>query len=223
MLPAFIHLPLSTGYVLAGLFTCTPHPAPDVTVNFYKNPPRISHARSSAYLMSMKQNSSSPNYGSEFPELDGVTRGQIQFKYNLDFSETEEIELRQACVRTKSAHITVTYTPTIYISSNVAKGTCRYAATLDHEMKHVRVDLDAIHEFLPDIEKAAANALRRAQTTEPISSRQVDKLRDDISEKLSKALDEQTDALQQTRTSRQRKIDSRAEYERLSNACAGER
>jgi len=223
MLPEFMHLPVSTGYILAGLFTCHPGAAPDVTLQFRNEPPVINHTRSSAYLLRMKKNSSSPPYGGAFPILDGITNGKMQMKYDIEFTGTEETRSHQACVAASAAHLVITYKPVIYISSNILNGTCRYDATLDHEMKHVRTDIKTINEYIPDIREAAERALRHAQTARPVASRDVDQLREDISDELSKAVDEQSHALEKTRTTRQRGIDSAAEYTRLSHACPDER
>ena len=218
MLPAFMHLPLSTGYVLVGLFSCPARSAPDITLQFQNDPPRISHTRSSASLTKLKKVSSSPSY-EEFPILEGVTSSQIQLKYDVSFTDREELRSHQSCVAISSARITITYKPVVYINSNIPKGSCRYKETLKHEMKHVATDIDTINEFLPDIRDAAANALRHTQTTEPIDTDRADDLHDDISEKLSEAVNEENAELQKTRKKRQRQIDSREEYERLSKAC----
>ena len=214
-----MHLPLSTGYVLVGLFSCPAKPAPNITLQFQNDPPRISHTRSSASLMKLKKNSASPSY-EEFPILEGVTSSQIQVKYDVNFTDREDMQARQACISISSVHITITYKPVIYINSNIRKGSCRYKETLKHEMKHVRTDIDTINEFTPDIRDAAADALRYTQTTEPIDTDHADDIHDDISEKLSEAIDEENADLQKTRKKRQRQIDSRAEYERLSKACS---
>ena len=130
------------------------------------------------------------------------------------------MQTHQSCVTTSAVHITITYKPVIYVSSNIPKGSCRYKATLKHEMKHVSTDIDTISEFIPDIKDATADALRHAQTTEPVDTDRTDDMHDDISQKLSDAINEENTAFQKTRKKRQREIDSREEYERLSKACS---
>ncbi len=222
MLPSFAHLPLSTAYVLASFFSCDPATPPSVTVQFQNTPLKISNTRPSAYLMDLKKDSSSPNYGGEFPKLDGLTSGTFQFKYDLDFTDTEQLMLHKACVRTKSAHIVITYMPTIYISSNAQPSTCRYNVTFEHEMRHVNTDINTINEFISYIQTHAAVAISPEHSLQPILETQIESAHDRVSNKLSQALTDATDVLQQTRTYRQRQIDTRQEYERLSKACPNE-
>ena len=222
MLPVFTHLPLSTGYVLVSLFSCDPKAEPAITLQFENHRPHISNTRSSAYLLRLQKDSVSPNYGGEFPMLDGLTRGAFQFSYNQNFTSKEQPQLHKACVRTSAVHIVITYKPTIYISSKAVPGSCRYTATLKHEMRHVNTDINTINEFIPRIKALAADAITPARNPRPIEESKVDAAEDDMSEKLSQALQEATDALQKTRASRQRLVDSRKEYERLSKACPNE-
>lgn len=223
MIPAFLHQTLSTGYVLASIFTCDPATAPAVTVHLQNHPPQIINSRSSEYLMGLKKHSVSPDYGGEFPNLDGLTSGSFQFKYELSFKETTQTLLHTACIETRSAHITIAYTPTIYISSNEAPGSCRYNATLEHEKHHVKVDIDTIKEFMPYIKTHAAVALESEEHPKPVDADDLKGGQQIISAKLSKALKDATNALQVVRTERQRDVDSREEYERLSEECANER
>ena len=222
MLPAFAHISLSTGYILAGLFSCEPSTAPAITVQFQNNPPQISNTRSSTYLLNLKKDSSSPNYGREFPNLDGLTSGVFQFKFDLDFTNTEQMMLHTACVQTKAVSVVITYTPTVYISSSAAPGSCRYAATMEHEMRHVSTDIDTINEFIPRIKTLAKAALASTAHPKPINENEEESAQNDVSEQLSQVLEEETNAIQKARKSRQALVDTRAEYERLSRACPNE-
>jgi hypothetical protein len=219
MLPTFMHLSLSTGYVLASLSACPAMPAPDVTLDFQNERPTISHTRSSSYLMNM--NSSSPKYGGEFPIMEGLTDSDIRIEYKTNFTGTG-VSHDRLCVVVKSVDITVTYKPTVYISSNIPPATCRFDVTLQHEMKHVNAGINTINEFIPDIKLAAAQAAQDAQTVNPVSENNIDSIRDNIGEQLEQAINEQNDGLEKILHTRQRKIDSRFEYIRVSHACPGE-
>ncbi len=216
-------LPLSAGRMFAGIFSCTQPHAPHIAMLFYNNPPQIKLAQSTAHMMALRQKSISPDYGGEFPHVDGITDGTFSIKYDLDFTAVEQMMFHTACVRTKDARITITYTPVIYISSKVVPGSCLYRETITHEMRHVAADVGTVNTYLPLIKSAAVSALVPQHDPRPIKQTQIKDFQANESKKLSQAMDKVTTALQRTRQIRQMKIDTRKEYERLSHACPNER
>jgi hypothetical protein len=223
MLPVFLHQPLSAGYVLVGLLSCGPAPVPALSVEFRNNPPHVINSYSTEALMSLRQQASSPTYGGEFPHLDGLTKSEFSFETDMGFTEIIRPLLRIACVQVKSARLVINYTPMVYVGSHAAPGSCRHRMTLEHELRHVRTDADAVNEFIPVFKKALANAIAQNNTAEPIDMGKQGGVRKKISETLGRAIKEATDRFQQVRAARQKQVDTHAEYTRLSRACAGER
>ncbi|MBU6476241.1 MAG: hypothetical protein KGQ70_09765, partial [Alphaproteobacteria bacterium] len=212
-------MPFSTGRMFAGIFSCAQPHAPPVTIVFHDSPPRIEAAQPAARMESLRKKSISPDYGGAFTQVDGLTDGTFGIKYDLDFTAVEQMMLHTACVRAKDARIAVTYTPVIYVSDVAAPGSCRYKATLAHEMRHVGADIGDIEEFLPKIKAAADAALAPQHDPRPVSKSAVVAFQADESKKLSDAIGKISAALQRTRQIRQMQIDTRREYERLSKAC----
>ncbi len=215
-------LPLAAGRMFAGIFSCTQPHAPHVALIFNNNPPQIRVAQSAARMAALRKKSASPNYGGEFPNVEGITNGTFNIKYDLNFTAVEQMVFHTACVQTKDARITITYTPVIYISKKAVPGTCMYKETMAHEMRHVGADVGTVDTYLPLIKSAATSALMPQHDPRPIKQSQIKDYQASESKKLSQAMDKVTAALQRTRQIRQMKIDTRQEYERLSHACPNE-
>lgn len=222
MIPIMGHLPLSTGYVLVSLLSCDPNPPADIHINFQNNPVQIDNTKTSEYLARLKEKSVSPHYGSEFPITGGITDGNFKITFDMDFLNTIRPLLNKACVHIKNVDITVAYTPTVYIANNYPPGTCRYELTKEHEMKHVNVDIDTLKYFFPDIKAVSEAAVAQWQKPHSVSKKQIEPFQNNILEQFSDTLKKTSDALQQVRVLRQKEIDSRAEYQYLSAACADE-
>jgi len=83
VIPGISPLSLSTGYVLAGLLSCNPQTAPNVTLQFQNVPLQIDNTRSSADLAQFKTHTLSPKYGAEFPVVGGVASSDFQVVFGL--------------------------------------------------------------------------------------------------------------------------------------------
>lgn len=222
MLPGIAPLALSTGYILAGLITCEPQPAPELTFNLQNTPPQIDNTQSSRDLAGLKGNSTSPRYGSEFPIVGGLTASDFKAEFTMNFSKSFAKEGNDACLWIKDAVVTITYTPVVYVASNYRPGSCRYNLTEEHEMMHVGVDTITLKEFMPYIEQVANSGVAQAYSVGPIDREEIDAEQNRLAKKLSTVLQEAIAQLQQARRMRQQQVDSRVEYRRLSTSCLDE-
>lgn len=213
------HAALSTGYILASLLSCDPVVDPPVTLDFQNKPPLVDNSRTPQQMQSLRTGATSPDYGGEFEHVQGVKDGKYQFSFSLDFEKTEWFMIGKACVQPAALHLTLTYTPVIYISKDIAPGTCDYNVTLEHEMRHVKVDVDTLGEFIPSIKTMAAAAMALHQSREPVAQENVEIVQNNLSREITALIDSASAKLQATRTLRQQAVDSREEYIRLSNAC----
>lgn len=219
MVAGIAHLSLSTGYILAGLFSCASPAAPSVTVTLQNNPPLINNEQSSAYLNRLRGSSISPTYGGEFPIVDGITSGAFQIEHNIDFTSAIRPLLHTACVSAEAIHITVTYAAVVYVDSRYPPGSCRYELTLAHEMRHVKTDVDTVNDFLPYIKQLAETTAAQWKNSGDVGESEVATAQKSMARKLSAILEQGTDSLQRARNLRQPLVDSHEEYRRVSNAC----
>lgn len=213
-------LALTKGYMLAAIFTCPVQTPPVVTVQFQSSPPHIINDKSSSELAALKKNSTSPNYGSEFPIVGGLTFSNFKVEYSMDLMNGVQSVLRKACLWATKINVVVTYTPTVYVASNHAPGSCHYKMTERHEMMHVNVDVITLKEFLPQVKKAVEGTVATWRGVGPVDQDGLKAAESELSKPLKVTLDAITDKLQQARRARQQQVDSRDEYRYLSTACA---
>lgn len=232
MLPGAVFPSLQAGYILAGLLTCTPSAPPEVVIEFKNAPPRLETGESTRDLARTKENSTSPNYGAEFPIVGGLTESNYNVSYKTQFLNMSSsvysgadsaAGMRQVCVHPKTVTVTVTYMPVIYVASDYPHGSCRYNLTEEHEMRHVSVDTITINGFLPKIRQAVVDAVSGWHGVGPVDETQMEAVQNSLSDQLKAPVKKIFDQLQQTRRARQQAVDSRDEYRRLSTSCRNER
>lgn len=223
MLAGLGKLSLSTGYILAGIFSCDPQAPPAVSINFQNNPPQFNNEHSSEFMAQMKSGSLSPEHGGEFPIVDGITAGSFQAEHSMDFSSLIRPFMRKACVGVKAINITLAYSAIVYVDKRYPPGSCRYELTKDHEMKHVNTDVVIINEFIPYIQQMVQATAAQWQNMAPIAEDQLETAENNMSKQISGVLDSASDSMQRMRGARQPQIDSHEEYTRVSEACPDER
>lgn len=213
---------LSTGHVLASLFSCDPQQAPSITVNFQNNPVQFNNEKDSAYLANLKSRSVSPEYGGEFPIVDGMMDSSFQIEHSVNFSSTIRPFMRTACAGVSDINITLIYAATIYVDKRYPPGTCRYELTKDHENKHVNTDVSTINEYIPYIQKLVQAKISQWPYNGQVAEDQLEKAEKIMSKEIDDVLNGATDSLQRARNLRQPLVDSHEEYVRVSKACPQE-
>lgn len=231
MLSGAVFPSLQAGYILAGLLTCTPSAPPEVVMEFNNSPPRLETGKSTRDLAQMKNDSTSPNYGAEFPIVGGLTESNYSVSYKTQFLNMSSgvysgadsaAGVRQVCIHPKTVTVTVAYTPVIYVASDYPHGSCRYNLTEEHEMHHVNVDAITINGFLPKIREAITDAVSGWHGVGPVDETQMEAVQNRLSDQLKAPVKKIFDQLQQMRRARQQAVDSREEYRRLSTSCRNE-
>jgi hypothetical protein len=210
------------GYMLAGLLSCSPQTPPSVAVQFRNNPPGIVNSEPAESLMRLKDGTISPDYGREFSVTGGLTYSNIQTTFDMNFTSSVWPVVNRACLWANNINITVTYTPTVYVASNYRPGSCRYQATLEHEMRHVAADVAFLGELLPYMKEMAEMSVAPWKGAGPVGKETLEAEQAALSKQFGDALEKISDGQQGIRVLRQRQIDTRAEYDRLSTACPAE-
>jgi hypothetical protein len=213
---------MALAHLLASFLACDASVDPAVTLKFNNLQPTLDLSQSSEALHVYKdREGSSPNY-KEFDRVRGLTNGIYQFQATVDFTNTEWPLFGKSCVYPTVLEITATYKPTISLSNDIVPGSCMYNMTLEHEMKHIQVDINTLNEFIPSIKKIGTATLAMNLSKESIDTDKVADRQKEISDKVAKALNDAGAKLQEARILRQQSVDTREEYTRLSNICPGQ-
>ena len=208
-----------SGVILAGLFSCEPKPPPVVDIAISATAIKYDLTKSSAQLQSFDIDTVSPYSSKEHTKVGGLTGGQISIATDLNYSISKSPLLRQSCLWFDKVTVSVVSEPTVYIANEYKEGSCRFRTTFEHEMKHVKADIDILNEFQPRLEAAAKAAVADTSTIGPFSTDDIEQIKSGVNKKIEDALLKTIESLQSERRIRQQAIDSREEYDRLSRVC----
>ncbi|MBL8701528.1 MAG: hypothetical protein JNK67_24325 [Alphaproteobacteria bacterium] len=107
----------------------------------------------------------------------------------------------------------------IYLARELQPRTCRYAAVLAHERKHVAVDDAVLAEAAGALSARLADALADLRTPAPVRLTGLDELRRRFIDESESRINAMWQAITDERNRRQRDIDSPEEYARVEAEC----
>ncbi len=147
----------------------------------------------------------------------GLTTAKLGDKVSVETSGIEEESTGRVCVR-PTVRVELSATPmTVYIGREIAGDSCRAAAALEHERKHVAVYREELVHVAADVRatlKAAYGNRVFYYKSRSEAKRATDAA---ISVEIGPLLDRMAAQIK----ARQREIDSPEEYARVSAACGG--
>jgi hypothetical protein len=219
-MPHVLSLPLAAAYTLARLTVCGPVAPPAFELHYLPHDPMF-HTGDSARELRARAPATAGINPSEFPVTSGLTSGSIRASSSILF-ETEEPAANQYCLWAKKVVISLSYRADVYIAREYREGSCRFAQTRAHEMRHVDTDLQTIQEYLPDLQRGIGDQLRGLQALGPVTDDARVAGQNGLLKQVESRLNAVLSGLEATRHRRQQAIDTPAEYRRLSAACPGE-
>jgi hypothetical protein len=191
-----------------------------VHFNYVEKEPAFVGDRSTEELRSIGSTLPSVNMA-DFPITSGIAQGKTDLQTSVLFT-TQKTLTGDYCLWPDSVDITLAYQAQVYIAKNYAPSSCRYAVTLQHEMRHVQTDEDVLKQFLPDLKKAAEDRAGKLETKGPFNESQRDQMQTLVTETLKDGITRDLQRVEAEQAKRQALIDTPEEYTRLSRACAGE-
>ena len=108
---------------------------------------------------------------------------------------------------------------TVYVARELPQGSCIHAEVLAHEMRHVAVDEQLLREYVPALKRRLEDVVARLGPAQGRSERQVASA---IEQPIKAAMRQLIDEFGRERSARQARVDTPAEYERISRSCNGE-
>lgn len=210
----------ATAYMLAALSTCPAQkPIDHVDLLFTNKPPVITHDKSSRELGGYTISTTFAHSHNEMFSVGGLHISDFAPQYLITFALIKGLEGGKVCLAPDSVKISVEYAPKIMIASEFVNGSCRYRTTLDHEMRHVGIDIASLNEYLPKIKLALTLTAAGIQPVGPMPLTSLDKAKDIIVDQVRSSLSQQVEEFELVRLNRQQLIDTRAEYLRVSKLC----
>jgi hypothetical protein len=152
----------------------------------------------------------------------GLTSGKMQMIQKVVFNTETYPSQGISCVWYDTITVRIHIDPTIYIASEFPKGSCRHAAVMQHEMKHVKVDRMIVNDYSKRIGNALLAMIRReGQGLGPIRASDAKQAQNVLQHRIRTVVDAHSRQLEADRRYRQQQIDTLQEYERVSKLCPG--
>lgn len=195
-------------------FLCTPPRQPVLTMTTHAAVPRQDFTRSVAELSALHA-----------PTVRGFSKtlglATARFGHQLSVRYRTQLMLNgQTCVTVERAELQVAILqPVVHVARELPPGSCIHREVLAHEYTHVRIDRVILEREAPHVRDALAYAIARHGAVLASSGEAgMQKIR----AVLEPLLTQEIDALQQRRNAAQDRLDTAAEYQRLSGSCNGE-
>jgi len=155
--------------------------------------------------------------------VSGLMSGSIQTKSQVELLHETYKHLDRGCVYLKTANVTISIDPTIYIAREYRKGSCYHNAVLTHEMKHVREDQLIVNKYVGRIGRALKDMIDDRNSFGPYRLDQLEGVQQNIQNSINKAVQRFSDDMNKERRRRQQAIDNIEEYESIGARCPKER
>lgn len=124
------------------------------------------------------------------------------------------------CGAAKSLTVTFGFQERIvYVARELPQGTCIHAEVLNHEMKHVATDEGLLREFGPTVRRRLEAALSQQR---PVRARTREQAMSAVRRPVDATLRQLMQEFGAERERRQARVDTAAEYERVTKSCNGE-
>ncbi|MGR0183591.1 hypothetical protein [Azospirillum aestuarii] len=151
------------------------------------------------------------------------TLGLAAIQYNQQWQAgvmTASLGQGRYCGAAQTLTVTFGYDErTVYVARELPQGSCIHGEVLAHEMNHVTVDEQLLREYVPVLKRRLEDVVGRARPAQGRSERQVMAA---IEQPIKAAMRQLMEEFGRERNARQARIDTPAEYERISRSCNGE-
>lgn len=183
---------------------------------------RYNYEKDSAYLTE-EQDKKVKQYSSEQMPMELKVLGLTKMQDIVDFkAEFSQLMLSQGynCLYPENIQISIDYyLPTIYIASELEKGTCLYDITLRHERTHAQIYIESLDYFLPRLKKYADALFDNIGVKVIAKGEAVDKAMADLSKSYHDTVQKRIDAWYRAVEKEQLKMDTLEQYKLESQIC----
>ena len=206
-------------YVLAALSCPAVPPTQKVELEFNTQPPVLTRNTTAQELGKYTVSTTFSRSRNEVFTMGGLHITEFAPQYMISFNMLQGLQNGQVCLAPAAVKIVVDYAPRILLASEVPAGSCQYKAILDHEMRHVGIDVITLNEYLPRIQLAVAAVVAKIQPIGPMPQSSIERAKNIIVDAVRASLVKEIDEFEIVRLNRQQMLDTRQEYMRISKLC----
>jgi hypothetical protein len=202
------------------IIACPVQKSARVDVRWRSEPIKYDNSKTTGELNQRDIDSENPYGVHVSTDVGGLMSGKMEYKSGIQISTVRYPTSRVSCLWIDKVIVDIVIDPTIHISSDYPKGTCRYNAILEHEHKHVAIDRKVVIDHLDRIRSATANAVTKVGMVGPKADETADDFKKKMTEYVQGAIKGAADAMYADRVKRQKALDNKEEYDRVSAKCA---
>ena len=212
-------------FMQAALEVCPVEPAPKVEAHFAADPVYYNEGHGSVTLRrSMEKDKESTLNTDKRKTVFGVTTSITESNFRVSFKTMTDSRGNQ-CLYVDKAVFWITYKPAVFVSKDIIDLPCSLAVTRAHEAEHVRIDIEAIQEYLPQIQIEMMQYLRALgyQGFGPYKQGEMEKHQQRLLQEIVAASKPMAERLREARRKRQGIIDTPENYRREAEKCPQDR
>jgi len=198
---------------------CPAQKSARVDVRWRSEPIKYDNSATTALLNTHHIDSENPYGVHVATDVGGLMTGKMEYKSSIQVSSLRYPSMQMTCLWIDKVVIDIVIDPTIQIAAEHAPGTCEYTAILEHENKHVAIDRKVVQDYMDTIRGAASEAIQKVGVVGPKADSTIDDYKNKINQFVSSAVKAKADAMYAERSKRQKALDNKAEYDRVSAKC----
>lgn len=209
--------------VLASTGLCPNLPGPDIVVSIQHHEVEIRNDLTRAQLQELRGDidlayqTQDHSHG----EISGMLRGDIGFKYRLNFDQVPHKPGGGVCIRYRRVHVILELGPVIFVAREYAPPGCLYREIYQHEATHLAVDKSIIEKYAQRMRDGLAMAfsLPGDSVAGPVDVGAVPALKKDMGNAVMGMTNILMQDLARERVERQAAIDAPENYTRVLRRC----
>jgi hypothetical protein len=159
-------------------------------------------------------------YGKEvIVDVGGLMAGGIELNHRANIGYITNPNYDLSCLWYDSLQIDIGIKPTIYIAREYNKGTCMHNAIMEHEMKHIQVDIDMVNKYANKIGYDINQKLTETPIYGPGPASDTARIQQQMMSSVTDIITRYVEELKVARRAAQQKVDSKEEYDSVSAKC----
>lgn len=185
----------------------------------------IDHRLDRAALQRLPNDTISP-YGDHYQtHINGLMRGTIGMTTKTSLAWESDKKRDMNCLRYHRIDVTLSFDPIIHIARDIPKNSCLYQAVLEHERKHLDVDLQIIRDYEVQLTSQLNQYLNsnHVQNIAPIRQAALSSAKQLMMKEIESIIQRIHQSLQLERKNRQQAIDTLEEYQRVAALCPNDK
>lgn len=199
--------------------TCPAKPAGKINIIWSSDAVKYDFTKSQAQMDAMETDTVNPYDRHVKTHVGGMMKGGVSLQSSIQVAGLTYPQSKVTCQWVDKMDVEIAIDPTIFIANQHKKGSCRHRAILEHEMKHVYVDRAVVKKYAPMIKSHLQKAIVKVGIVGPKPERRKKEFHKKITDYMEKQLKAVTDKMYAERKALQAKVDTKEEYDRVSNLC----